>query len=357
MYEHQTYEDILNRALEQVPDNIDKRQGSIIYDALAPACIEIAQMYVQLDNILKLTFANSSSGEFLDKRCDEIGITRKPATKAVGKGTFTGAILPLGSRFNYSDLTYRVTDNSGGMDNIILECEEAGSVGNHYNVNLVPITEIPELESAELVSITIPGEDEESDEDLLKRFNTRVKKSSTSGNVSHYIEWTNEVEGMGAVRTIPKWNGSNSIKLLIVDSDMQPASDALVQNVQDYIDPNSEGLGYGQAPIGAYCTVAKADSVIINISADISGVQAVDIEAIFREKLEDYFKELITNDWQTQNSYKVSYAKIGALLLETIGEASGDDYANLMLNSSIESIELNHQIPMVGTVTFNDATQ
>ncbi|UTW69876.1 hypothetical protein KHA80_02945 [Anaerobacillus sp. HL2] len=33
MYEHQTYEAILARMLDKIPDDIDKREGSIIYDA------------------------------------------------------------------------------------------------------------------------------------------------------------------------------------------------------------------------------------------------------------------------------------------------------------------------------------
>lgn len=36
MYENKTYENLLNGMLERVPDDIDKREGSIVYDALGP---------------------------------------------------------------------------------------------------------------------------------------------------------------------------------------------------------------------------------------------------------------------------------------------------------------------------------
>ena len=39
-YEDITYEVILQRMLNRVPNNMDKREGSIIYDALAPAEVE-----------------------------------------------------------------------------------------------------------------------------------------------------------------------------------------------------------------------------------------------------------------------------------------------------------------------------
>ena len=44
MYEEVTYEEILERMLERVPDDMDKREGSLIYDALAPAAIELQIM-------------------------------------------------------------------------------------------------------------------------------------------------------------------------------------------------------------------------------------------------------------------------------------------------------------------------
>ena len=65
MYEEVTYESILERMLEKVPDNMDKREGSIIYDALAPAAVELQLMYIELDVILKETFADTASRDYL----------------------------------------------------------------------------------------------------------------------------------------------------------------------------------------------------------------------------------------------------------------------------------------------------
>lgn len=40
-----TYDYILTEALSKVPDNVDKREGSIIRDALSPCCYEAANTY------------------------------------------------------------------------------------------------------------------------------------------------------------------------------------------------------------------------------------------------------------------------------------------------------------------------
>ncbi len=75
-----TYEEILQRMLDRVPNNIDKREGSIIYNALAPAAVELAQMYIEAERILNEGFADTASREYLIKRAAERGITPYPAT-------------------------------------------------------------------------------------------------------------------------------------------------------------------------------------------------------------------------------------------------------------------------------------
>ena len=39
------YEQILKRLLNAVPSDVDKREGSIIYNALSPAALELQQVY------------------------------------------------------------------------------------------------------------------------------------------------------------------------------------------------------------------------------------------------------------------------------------------------------------------------
>ena len=49
MYESMTYEVILQRMLERVREkypDLDTREGSVIYDALAPAAVEAYQMLI-----------------------------------------------------------------------------------------------------------------------------------------------------------------------------------------------------------------------------------------------------------------------------------------------------------------------
>ena len=68
--------------------NVDKRVGSIIYDAVAPVCMELAEAYVQLDILESGTFLQSATGSLLEKRVWDYGLTRQEATNAQRIATF-----------------------------------------------------------------------------------------------------------------------------------------------------------------------------------------------------------------------------------------------------------------------------
>lgn len=175
MYENVTYEDILQRMLDRIPDSMDKREGSIIYDALAPAAVELQLMYIEFDVILQETFADTASREYLIRRAAERGIIPEPATHAILKGEFTPSTLeiPVGSRFSCGTLNYVVTEKiSDGQYK--LECEEIGESGNSQFGQMIPIDYIEGLETCYLTDLLIPGEDEEDTESIRTRYLTHL---------------------------------------------------------------------------------------------------------------------------------------------------------------------------------------
>lgn len=109
MNEIPTYEEIIQRCLDRIPNTLDKRQGSIIYDAIAPVCAELTQMYIRANSMLDLVFIDTTTGEYLDRKAEELGISRKKATFAIRKGTFNKAI-DINTRFSIEDVTYKVIE-------------------------------------------------------------------------------------------------------------------------------------------------------------------------------------------------------------------------------------------------------
>mgnify|MGYP007055113316 CR=1 FL=1 len=61
MFEENDFDTLMERMLENVSDELDKREGSVIYDAIAPAALELANMYVALDVVMDEVFADTAS--------------------------------------------------------------------------------------------------------------------------------------------------------------------------------------------------------------------------------------------------------------------------------------------------------
>ena len=161
MYENVTFERILQRMLDRIPATMDKREGSIIYDALAPAAIELQLMYIELDVIMSESFADTASREYLIRRASERGIVPEPATNAILKGVFTpNTVDVIGKRFSCGTLNYvafeKIADGEYKM-----YCETVGLEGNTQFGQMIPIEYVEGLETAELTEILIPGEAEE----------------------------------------------------------------------------------------------------------------------------------------------------------------------------------------------------
>ena len=74
MYENMTFDKIEKRMLARVRSTFDKREGSIIYDATAPAALELAEAYIMARVILRQTFATTADREFLTLRAAEFNI-------------------------------------------------------------------------------------------------------------------------------------------------------------------------------------------------------------------------------------------------------------------------------------------
>lgn len=353
MNEIPTYEEILQRCLDRIPNTIDKRQGSIIYDALAPCCVELAQMYIELPGIYDQVFIDTAVGEALDKLVEQNGVKRKDATYALRKGEFN-MVVPVDNRFSDGENTYIVIENIVGTNNSILRCEQAGAVGNGYYGSLTPITYLQGLTKAELTDIIDMGDDIESDEDLRIRYMESVTAPQFGGNVSDYQNKVKSLTGVGGCKVIPIWNGGGTVKLIITNSQGGVPTSSLVNDVQEAVDPNQDQQGLGIAPIGHIVTVEGAVAKKIAVSATFtleSGVDPTDIQDSVNNIVDNYFKSLSTN-WDKEDNL---IARISQLETRLLGVAGVLDITNTKMNNSSSNLSLqSNEIPVrQGDVVIN----
>lgn len=320
MFEEKTFKNILKNMLDRVPDSIDKREGSIIYDAIAPAAAEITQLYINLELILKETFADTASRNYLIRRAAERGITPYSATNAVGKGVFNMPV-PIGARFNLGKLNYRVKELISEKEHSYkMECETEGREVNSETGTLTPIEYITGLETAELTEILIPGEDVEGTEEFRKRYISSFNNIAYGGNREDYIQRVTAIAGVGGVKVYRAWNGGGTVKLVIVDSEFNSPTEELVAEVQRIMDP-SPGDGIGVAPIDHVVTVFGAAEQAINIETSITyadGWSFEDAKMYIEEAIDKYISEL-RGKWQETERIIVRVSQIESRLLEIEG--------------------------------------
>jgi uncharacterized phage protein gp47/JayE len=380
--EKYTYEYLLAQALAQVPDTLDKREGSVIYDAIAPACYELSEMYMQLRQIVQQTYVSTASGQYLDLRVQEQGLSRYAATYAVKKAAFTNASgnpvnIPIGSRFSTiadaDSINYEITaeylDEFGDAipGAYQLTCETLGTSGNAYTGNLLPITYISGLATAIMSDIIIPARDEETDEELLIRYLAKANQKSFGGNIAQYDEMMKSIDGVGEVQVYPVWNGGGTVKLSVIDAEYNPVTNDFITALQLEVDPENavgeQGTGLGRAPIGHKVTIVAPTAVTINVTATLAlkpGYTLISVQTPIEEAIDAYLLE-IRQQWGLSdelNNYSsaVYLARVTAAMLSVAGILN---VTNTKLNGSAADIILTEdvitqELPLLGTVILSE---
>ena len=337
-----TVDEIIEYMLASVPNEYDTSVGSFFYDLLYPVAEQVYRLQSDISLLEKNAFALTAVGEYLDRKVAEQGITRKQATFAKGTVRITGdvgAVIPKGAKVAAGDILFAVDKDTvisdSGYADVTATCVVRGSVGNVSvgQIKHFPVT-LPKLTDVSNITAFTGGYDEEIDSELLQRYLEKVSRPNISGNKYHYIEWAKEITGVGDVQVIPLWNGVGTVKVIITDTNNQPASVELISEVQTHIDENK--------PIGANATVASATPLKINISVEL--VTSSNVQTDIEMAISDYL-----SDASLKKSY-ISYAKIGSLILSVSGV---DDYANLKVNGGTANISIPAgSVPVLGSVVI-----
>lgn len=323
-----SFEKIMDRCLgNKILENVDKRPGSIIYDALAPICLELAEAYVKMDIMEEQTFLTTATGINLDKRAFDYGLSRTPATNALriaefkkykmdsdgnfvhddkGNKILIDMDITEGARFTLpedSSITFEYIGKTDGYN--ILKCEQTGTKGNEHVGTILPLIPIKNLIEAKITSTYKPAEDGETDEELRRRVVDSINYSSFGGNIEDYIEKVNAIDGVGNTKVFPAWQYNGSVLLSIVDPIFNPITEEFAKNLKEQIDPDEDtGQGVGIAPIGHYVTITTPAKKYVNVSMSVELMNTVTLETIkedIERKISEYFETVRKSFGQNVN--------------------------------------------------------
>lgn len=365
------YEWFLDEVLDRVPDNMDTRQGSIIYDAVAPASYVMAQLAMKLSDATMQTFTQTATGQFLDYKAEERGMSRVKATQAEAVGKFIDEmgepLVPsVGDRFasiGEEPVYYIVTEVSDVAGTATLVADTAGEVGNSYTGRILPLSAISRFGDAEIAEITIPARDEETDDELRERLIRSNGVIKFGGNVADYIDFVTSMDDVSGVQVFPTWNGGGSVKVTILNNQFLAPSKELIAKVQARIDPmDSRGNGYGIAPVGHTVTVVAPDNFVVDVAAQVeteSSVTIEDVRAAIEEAVALYF-DSVRKKWGDMSEDERTYSTtlyrsqiiVALLSLDGVVNVNGVKFNGSEEDLTLQTDAKTQQLPILGKVVI-----
>lgn len=383
-----TYAKLLADMLSHVPEDLNKREGSLIRTSLAAAAWAIEGLYLDMEYIQKQSFGETATTQYLDYIAEEAGLERKAAVPAIREGRFNIAppvdtqfsVMEPGANVYYTltkaavnspDASYPDTPYVGE-----LTCQTAGSIGNVYSGKLGVVGFVNGLTSAILTGTLIPGEDVETDASLRARYLSAVGRVEFAGNIDAYKKLLLAQTGVGAVQIYPVWNGPGTVLISVCDEDYLPITNTRLQELQMYVcppqagDDNPSANGYGMAPIGAVVTITTPSKYNITVTGKVtikssSSKTIEEIQEQAEERLNEYIYELCQS-WGEMSAWNMAsysltvyYNKILAILntLDDVEVATNVKVNGGSLNITLtQTPAVNGQkIPHLYSVTLTQA--
>lgn len=266
--------------LDMAPDDVDKSEGSFMYDAVTPIALFVSEIFSQMKLILEQSFIGTANGGNLDNLAATMPrIYRYQATpeRLMLRLSPTSPQTIAYLQQNYTTLafsnvsgeTFKIDDEQEWMTfdagNIYIRVAKTvtGKGSSVVGGAMEPSPAINGLEVCQVHEITSGGTDEEDDE----HFRVRVWASMSSpflGSVADYqrkifAEFPASTNGFNVENCFIIPRGSRSGYICVIPSKLgdngavEHCTSGELQSLQDYLDKridNVGGYGMGVAPIG-----------------------------------------------------------------------------------------------------------
>lgn len=346
-------EEIQQRMMDALPDGIDDMPGGFPYDFTMPTAIEKSELIqFHLVRTLMLMFPQYAWGDWLDLHAAAAGIERRPAGYASGSVTVTGdpgTVIPDGAIFcteatdstpalEYAADSMAIIPESGSVTVEVTAVEVGRESNTKKNTVVFALTSIKGLSTVNNPDDITGGTDVESDEDLLERIEEENFRDGATfiGNDSDYIRWAKEVVGVGDCIVVPTWNGPGTVKLIIVDSNGEPANARLIEAVYDHIvSPHDRSLRLLPTACAELTVEAATTKKISYTCTGLVYDDTTDIPTIVSQ-----FKELVMKEYSEAKVEGILvYNQVRPLITDIPGVS---DFDTFLMNGAEENIPLSN---------------
>ncbi len=346
-----SFDKTMSRMLGTIPDEFDKRETSIIYQAVAMVVPELMLLQSDIELMEEEAFPDTCNYNNLVRFSGLRNIQPRQATKGIVVAEFSKDV-EIGTRFNCEERNYEVMEKIE-TNRYKLIAEETGHIESIGA--LTPINDMPDLKTAKIVSIHLDGREDESIESLRKRYMDSLDYQAFGGNRADYIEKVTSIDGVGACKVFRRPKATSSevgkVTIVIVDTTYKNASEELIRSVTSALTPTDDGNGAGLAPIGHKVSVIGAEKQTVNVRSRITldrGVDNINLE--LKKVVEEYLHELRSNF----GSEEVTTVRISAIENKILGIKGVIDVSSTTLNGVERNLSIDERtIPVIGEVGYD----
>ena len=353
---------IQERMMGNLPADISDIQGDFPYDLTMPTAIEISQfIQFHLVRTLMLMFPEYAWDSWLDLHGAQVHVERHAATRAYGQITVKGergTLIREGTVFcvpasdDRAAIEYATdtqTELSGGADKIPVTAVEAGvlsnTAANTVSIMLKPVRGVISITNEKPIT---GGTDIEGDDPYYERIHAAyADNESYIGNDADYIRWAKEVDGIGDCIVQPAWKGPGTIKLILVDSNGDPANKRLQDAVYEHIVSPSDRSKRLMPTGSAELTVAPAETVPISYACTgmiLYGITPEEAVGAFKKEVYQVYSEAKKDGVLRYNDVRPLLAKVEGV----------EDFSDFTMNGGHGNIQLAaEEYAVTGEVVFS----
>ncbi len=284
-----TYTQILDAMIEkyELSAGFTLHKSSDVYKKLEILSGEIYNCLVNTEWLKRQMFADTATGEYLDRHATTRGLKRREASKAFGEVTFSvsepslvNLTIPLGT----------VVATTGENPHLYETTEDATMRAGETSAT-VPVVSVSvgkecnAIEKAVTVMVTKPtgfetvvnkkafagGDDVESDESLRARILDSFQNASNGTNCAYYKNVALQVPGIFAAAVVPKGRGVGTVDVYIA-SKTGAVSDEQLSEAQALLSEARE--------VNVDVLVKKASPMPVSFYANIEVKSGYDFEEV-----------------------------------------------------------------------------
>lgn len=357
-------DDIQSRMMANLPSDIDDIPEGFPYDFTMPSAIEKAELIeFHLVRALMIAFPEYAWGEWLDLHGKQVNLERHAASAATGHLLLEGEAgteIEAGTIFcipavNDTPAIEYTTDEDcvigdDGTVMVAITAVEAGAGSNApagaISIMNEPVDEITGISNPDAI---VGGTEEESDDDYYDRIAAEYESIRTYlGNDTDYKRWAQEA-GAGDCVIDAAAEGPGTVKLVLIDTNGQPASNNLVQKVYDYIvSPGDRSKRLLPTACAKLICVAAST---VPIDYVCNGLQ-FDEDVTSIEEITRQFRELLKTVYSSAKAEGVlRYNQVRSLITDIVGV---NDFDEFLMNGSDQNITFkSEEYPDSGTCDFS----